>query len=60
MVTGQRAFQGDSKMSILAAVLNQDPKPPSEMSRAIPHDLEKIITRCLRKDQAAVSSTWLI
>ena len=50
MVTGQRAFQGDSKMSTLAAVLNQEPKPASEISRALPHDLEKIITRCLRKD----------
>jgi len=50
MATGQRAFQGDSKMSILAAVLNQDPKPASEISRALPPDLEKIISRCLRKD----------
>ena len=37
-------------MSTLAAVLNQEPKPASEISRALPHDLEKIITRCLRKD----------
>jgi hypothetical protein len=50
MVTGQRAFQGDSKMSTLAAVLNQEPKPASEISRSVPHDLERIITRCLRKD----------
>ena len=50
MVTGQRAFQGDSKMSTLAAVLNQEPKPASEISRALPRDLEKIISRCLRKD----------
>ena len=52
MATGQRAFQGDSKMSILAAVLNQDPKPPSEIARALPPDLEKIISRCLRKDSS--------
>jgi len=50
MVTGQRAFQGNSKMSILAAVLNQDPKPASEIARVLPHDLGKIISRCLRKD----------
>jgi len=50
MVTGQRAFQGDSKMSILAAVLNREPKPASEISTALPQDLGKIITRCLRKD----------
>ena len=50
MVTGLRAFHGDSKMSILAAVLNQEPKPASEISRVLPRDLEKIISRCLRKD----------
>ena len=52
MVTGQRAFQGDSRMSTLAAVLNQEPKPASEISRTIPRELEKIINRCLRKDPA--------
>jgi eukaryotic-like serine/threonine-protein kinase len=50
MVTGQRAFQGDSKMSTLAAVLNQDPKAASEISRSMPRELERIITRCLRKN----------
>jgi Tol biopolymer transport system component len=51
MVTGQRAFQGDSKMSTLAAILNKDPKPVSELAAGVPRDLEKIIHRCLRKDQ---------
>jgi eukaryotic-like serine/threonine-protein kinase len=50
MVTGQRAFQGDSKMSTLAAILDQEPKPAREIARTLPYDLEKIITRCLRKD----------
>ena len=50
MVTGQRAFQGDSKMSTLAAILNQEPKSASEVARGVPHELGKIITRCLRKD----------
>ena len=50
MVTGQKAFQGDSKMSTLAAILNKEPKPVSELNRAMPRELEKIINRCLRKD----------
>jgi eukaryotic-like serine/threonine-protein kinase len=50
MVTGQRVFQGDSKMSTLAAILNQEPKSAREIARNVPYDLEKIITRCLRKD----------
>ncbi len=46
MVNGRRAFQGDSKISTLSAILNQEPKPLED----VPHDLEKVITRCLRKD----------
>ena len=48
MVTGQRAFQGASKLSTLSAILNQDPKPVE----GAPPELERIINRCLRKDLA--------
>jgi serine/threonine protein kinase/sugar lactone lactonase YvrE len=50
MVTGQRAFQADSKMPTLAAVLTQEPRRASELSRSLPRDLDKVITRCLRKE----------
>jgi len=46
MVAGRRAFQGDSKISTLSAVLHQEPKPIED----IPHDLKRIISRCLRKN----------
>ena len=49
MVTGRRAFRGDSKLSTLAAIMNQEPVP---LAAETPRDLEKIITRCLRKDSA--------
>ncbi|MBN2318513.1 MAG: serine/threonine-protein kinase [Acidobacteria bacterium] len=49
MITGSRAFQGDSKISTISAVLNKEPAP---LSPDIPHDLEKAILRCLRKDPA--------
>ncbi len=53
MVTGKRAFQGGSRMSTIAAILREDPKPASEVTgEAMPRDLEKIIARCLRKDVA--------
>ncbi|MGO9262835.1 MAG: protein kinase domain-containing protein [Bryobacteraceae bacterium] len=49
MVTGRRAFRRDSPAQTLAAILHLEPPPlPAE----IPHDLEKVITRCLRKDPA--------
>jgi len=47
MVTGRRAFHGDSKLSTLSAILKEEPDP---LPPDIPRDLEKIITRCLRKD----------
>ena len=47
MVTGRRAFHGDTKISTLAAIINQEPAP---LATETPRDLEKIITRCLRKD----------
>jgi eukaryotic-like serine/threonine-protein kinase len=50
MVTGQRAFQGSTRVSTLMAVMQQDPKPPSEIAPVTPRDLDKIIGRCLRKD----------
>jgi len=52
MATGTRAFQGSSKLSTLSAILRENPKPPSERAPETPRDLEKIITRCLRKDPA--------
>ena len=50
MVTGRRAFHGDSKMSTLSAIIKDDPKAVSSLTPDVPLDLEKIISRCLRKD----------
>ena len=52
MVTGERAFQGDSPLSVLAKVLNADPPLPSARAASIPAELERAIMRCLRKDPA--------
>ena len=49
MISGQKAFQGDSKLSTLTAVLKQEPKPISQLVADVPPDLEKIVNRCLRK-----------
>jgi serine/threonine protein kinase len=50
MVTGRRAFRGDTKLSILSAILKDEPEPASSLRKEIPHELERIITRCLRKN----------
>ncbi|HEX2524338.1 MAG TPA: protein kinase, partial [Terriglobia bacterium] len=52
MISGQKAFEGDSKVSTLAAILKQEPKPISQLVSGIPPILEKTINRCLRKDPA--------
>jgi Tol biopolymer transport system component/serine/threonine protein kinase len=50
MVTGARAFTGDSTADTLSAVIRAQPKPPSAIVKDVPSDLEKVILRCLRKD----------
>jgi serine/threonine protein kinase len=49
MITGQRAFRGESRISTLAAIVEKDPPPPGEIA-ATPPELERLIVRCLRKD----------
>ncbi len=49
MVTGRRAFHGDSKLSTLSAILREEPKPASQVVEGLPRELERIIARCLRK-----------
>jgi len=50
MVTGRRAFRGDTKLSILSAILKEEPEPASSIRKEIPPELGRIIARCLRKD----------
>src|SRR5262245_28035456 len=50
MLTGQRAFHGDSKVSTLASVLKQEPKPVSQVIEDVSLELERLVARCLRKD----------
>ncbi len=50
MVTGRRAFHGDSKMSTLSAILKDEPRSVSSVTPEVPRDLERIISQCLRKD----------
>jgi eukaryotic-like serine/threonine-protein kinase len=49
MVTGKRAFRGDSQMALLAALIEREPEP---LPARVPPDLAKVILRCLRKEPA--------
>jgi len=50
MVTGRRPFEGANKISTLSAILHKEPPPLPEIAPALPAELDKIISRCLRKD----------
>ncbi len=50
MATGKRAFPADSMAGTLAAIIKDDPRKISDLAPAVPLDLERIITRCLRKE----------
>jgi Tol biopolymer transport system component len=50
MLTGQRAFRGANRMATMAAILKEEPEPPSKLVPALPREVERVVTRCLRKD----------
>jgi dienelactone hydrolase len=50
MLTGRRAFDGDSPASILSAILTKTPPAAGTLRPGVPSDLDKILARCLEKD----------
>ena len=50
MLTGRRAFQGNSQLSVASAVLEKEPTPISIIKPMTPPGLNHAILRCLMKD----------
>jgi len=50
MVTGRKAFAGDSATSTLSAILRDEATPIFQIVPGVPPDLDRIIQRALRKD----------
>ena len=50
MLTGTRAFSGDSALSTLSAILRDEHRPMVQIAPDVPPQLELLITRCLRKN----------
>ncbi|MGD0776818.1 MAG: protein kinase [Candidatus Solibacter sp.] len=48
-ITGRRAFQGDSDMATLAALLAKEPTPARQFAPGLPPGLERIVDTCLCK-----------
>jgi len=50
MATGQRAFDGKTRTSLIAAIVSSQPRPISELQPLTPATLEHVISKCLAKD----------
>lgn len=53
LLTGRPPFQAETPLATLEQVRTQDPQPPTRSQPRVPHDLETICLKCLRKDVAA-------
>jgi len=52
MVSGKRAFHGDSAADTMSAILHEEPPDLSETTRNVPAGLERIVRHCLEKNPA--------
>jgi serine/threonine protein kinase/Tol biopolymer transport system component len=50
MVTGQRAFEGKSRLSVASAILEKEPAPITSIKPLAPTALDHTIRTCLAKD----------
>jgi Tol biopolymer transport system component len=73
MLSGRRAFHGDTAADTISAILTRDPPDLSETNRRIPEALDRIVRHCLEKapearfhsasdvafDLEAITGAWL-
>jgi serine/threonine protein kinase/formylglycine-generating enzyme required for sulfatase activity/cephalosporin-C deacetylase-like acetyl esterase len=50
LLTLQRPFQGEQRDQILAQIIQKEPKPPRQVNKKVPVDLDTICMKCLEKD----------
>ncbi|HTD51752.1 MAG TPA: protein kinase, partial [Thermoanaerobaculia bacterium] len=50
MLSGRRAFRGDSSADVLSAILKEEPPPLAETGRGVPPPLERLVAHCLEKN----------
>jgi TolB-like protein/tRNA A-37 threonylcarbamoyl transferase component Bud32 len=51
LVTGRPAFEGSTTSDVIAEILKLDPPPPLEFAPDLPFEVERIISKALRKDR---------
>ncbi len=69
MITGRRAFEGKSQLSVFTAILEKDPEPITTSQPLAPPMLDRVVRACLAKDPAdrfqsahdvAMELRWLV
>src|SRR4029453_13196165 len=50
MLTGERAFPGKTLVSLMASILEHEPRLPSSGPAAVPSALARVVQKCLAKD----------
>ena len=53
MITGKRAFEGKSQISVASAILEKEPEPISKIQPMAPAALDHVVHDCLAKDPEA-------
>jgi serine/threonine protein kinase/TolB-like protein len=51
LITGRAAFLGQTTTDVLAAILTADPPPPADFVPDAPYELERIVSKAMRKDR---------
>jgi serine/threonine protein kinase len=52
MITGRRAFEGKSQLSVFSSILEKDPEPITASQPLVPPMLDRVVRACLAKDPA--------
>ena len=55
MLTGKRAFEGKSQLSVASAILDKEPEPITSTKLLAPVALNRAIKKCLEKSPAEAS-----
>jgi serine/threonine-protein kinase len=51
LITGRQAFEGGTSSDVIAEILKVEPPPPVEFAPDLPYEVERIVSKALRKDR---------
>ena len=58
MLTGQKAFAGNSHAGLLSAIMKDNPPPVSRLQPSTPPALDRVIRTCLEKKSGRLGCRW--